>query len=165
MQYTWKDKCLNESLWDEKHLIQSANKRMSKRSRQPITYLTPTIPLSLMFIIFFSFILLFSHTAFDPPTPRTSWPTSTYAAAIFFSALSHSFTHSISFSYRSRCGCLGILCSFITVMVQMSRKKDRLPFPLSVSPSRSLISLLLELVIVPLLSSTIPSKNISDGLC
>lgn len=103
-------------------------------------------------------------------SPRTSWPTSTYAAAIFPPpSCTFSNTYSLYFFlYLSHCGCLGILYSFITVsvMVQMSREKNPwLPFPLSVSPSRSLISLLLELVILPLLSSTILSKCISDGLC
>ena len=138
-----------------------------KRSRQPITYLSPTIPLSVMFIIFLSFILLFSRAAFDPP--RTSRPTSTYAAAIF-SPPPRTFSLILSlFSRLSLALSLWLWWAslFITAsaMVQMSRKKKAwLPFPLSVSPSRSLISLLLEPVIVPLLSSAIPSKYISDGL-
>lgn len=94
MQSTWKDKCLNESLRDKKHLMQPANKRMSERSLQPIPP-----PLSLHLFIwcssfFFSFILLFSNAAFDPPL-RSSWPTSTYTTAVFFLFFplhSHSFT-------------------------------------------------------------------------
>lgn len=47
MQPTWKDKCLNESLGDEKHLMQPANKRMRERSRQPAPPpLSPSISLS-----------------------------------------------------------------------------------------------------------------------
>lgn len=132
---------------------------MSKRT-QPVTYPFPTIPLSLMFIIFFSFILFFSHTAFDP-----HFPAHIYLRWSHFSSPPCTFSLYLSLAH---CGCLGILCSFITSQCNGSNVKNKkacLPFPLLLSPSKSLISLLLDLVIVPPLASTILSKYISDSLC
>lgn len=112
-----------------------------------------------MFIIFFSFIQLFFHTVSSPsPVLSGTCLITLQPFSPLHPALSLHFTFililSLSLSHAS----------FALVMVQMLRNKDWLPFPLSVSPSRSLISLLLELVIVPLLSRTISNKYICDGL-
>lgn len=125
------------------------------RSSQSLTSLLLSV--FLVFIIFFSFIQLFFHTVLSP-SPVLSGPCLITLQPFFplHPALSLYFTFTLILSLS--------LASFALVMVQMFRNKDWLPFPLSVSPSRSLISLLLELMIVPLLSGTISNKYIGDGL-
>lgn len=85
IQCTWKDKCLNESLGDEKHLIQSANNGVSRElGSQSLTSLRLSPPFSDVHHFLFFHLALLSYCVWFLPPPLLPLPSPhpLYAAAI-----------------------------------------------------------------------------------